>query len=352
MEHDLGCTAIMRKVLKADNKTTYGETAIVNAMNKLRANPAWRGDREEGSGAPRVTTAKQDKAIVRYALKWRGKEKVTVARIKKNFPDLREFSDFLVEDRLHLANLFWLRRRRKCVVPEKYLQPRIDYCKGVKRKHDSTLAKWAYTDGTVYYLDRTEAEHESTVRASLGPFVYRRSDNADAMYQDCIGPSCYSKAQGIPVRVWGMLACGVLYIHILDEGEAMDRMLYCELIEDKFESWCGNCEYLVCDFERCLHTEECILALGKIGLTLVEGYPPVSQDFNAIENVWAVLKERLDETVPVQLESRADFVKRLKAAVLWANRSRAEQLWHLSTNQKERAADCLASTPPGGRTKH
>jgi hypothetical protein len=76
-----------------------------------------------------------------------------------------------------------------------------------------------------------------------------------------------------------------------------------------------------------------------------------SQDPNSIENAWAILRERLDETQPVTLESRGEFVKRLFAAVRWANRDRAEQLWKLSTNQKERADACLAQKPPGGRTK-
>ena len=25
----------------------------------------------------------------------------------------------------------------------------------------------------------------------------------------------------------------------------MDKVLYVELVEDKFDDWCGNCEYLV-----------------------------------------------------------------------------------------------------------
>lgn len=48
---------------------------------------------------------------------------------------------------------------------------------------------------------------------------------------------------------------------------------------------------------------------------------------------------------------KVHFVKRLRAAVRWANTHRSEQLWHLSTNQKERAEDCLRSNPPGSRTK-
>ena len=221
----------------------------------------------------------------------------------------------------------------------------------MKRKHQATLEKWAYTDGTTYFLDRNDGERDNSLRRALGTHVWRRSDNSDAMWEECLGPSAYSKGQGKPVRVWGMLACGVIHIEILDEGEAMDTTLYVELIEDKFENWMGNCEYLVCDFEGCIRGQPAVNALQKVGLTLVEDYPVSSQDFNAMENVWFILKQRLDESMPVCLESRENFTKRLKAAVSWANKSRSDQLCHLSTNQKERAADCMKTKPKGGRTK-
>ena len=83
---------------------------------------------------------------------------------------------------------------------------------------------------------------------------------------------------------------------------------------------------------------------------VVEPYPKVSQDFNAIENAWGILKERLLETLPTHLESREDFVKRVRAAVGWMNKNRSARLWELSTNRKARADDCLAQKPPGGRT--
>ena len=83
---------------------------------------------------------------------------------------------------------------------------------------------------------------------------------------------------------------------------------------------------------------------------VVEPYPKVSQDSNAIENVWGILKERLLETLPTHLESREDFVKRVRAAVGWMSKSRSARLWELSTNRKARADDCLAQKPPGGQT--
>ena len=80
-------------------------------------------------------------------------------------------------------------------------------------------------------------------------------------------------------------------------------------------------------------------------------YPKVSQDFNAIENAWKILRERLDETMPQELERRDAFITRMISAVKWINQHRKDQLWPLSTNQKERAEECLKQKPPGGRTR-
>ena len=131
----------------------------------------------------------------------------------------------------------------------------------------------------------------------------------------------------------------------------MNEYLYIELVEDFFQEWAGGCSYLAQDFERCLRTEAAKAAIGRAGLELVEGYPRKSQDFNAIENGWKIVKERLDETMPTWREGREEFVTRLRAAVAWVNRNRGKELWFLSTNQKERADDCLSTEPRGGRTK-
>ena len=64
-----------------------------------------------------------------------------------------------------------------------------------------------------------------------------------------------------------------------------------------------------------------------------------------------MVKQRLDETLPRKMEVRTQFVNRLTAAVAWVNRHRADDLWYISTNQKERADDCLYAKPTGGRTK-
>ena len=89
MEHGLGCTTIATKLFKADGKTTFSEHYIYTAMCKLRENKGWRGEREDGSGAPRKTTAKQDRRIVKWVLERRGKQKVSAHSVKKQFPFLQ-----------------------------------------------------------------------------------------------------------------------------------------------------------------------------------------------------------------------------------------------------------------------
>ena len=351
MHHGLGSTSISQIMVKADGTSKFSEQAILDCMNKLKSNLKWRGDRQPGSGAPRKTTKKQDKQVIQYLLKQRGKQKVTVSKLKRKFVFLKKLSDSLVEDRLHEEDLKWLRRRSKSIVTKAYLQPRLDYCRALKNKHQSTLQKWCYTDGTTFFLDRDDDEHEHSQRRALGTHVWRRSDNKDSTFQECMGPSSYSKGQGVPVRVWGFLAMGVLHIEILEPDEVMNSDLYAELVEDKFEKWAGDCEFLVCDYERCLRSDVALHALSKTGLQLVDPYPKRSQDFNAIENAWKELKQRLDHTMPTHLEGREEFIVRLKSATRWLNEHRSKQLLKLSTNQKERANDCLNQKPPGGRTK-
>ena len=349
MSHGLNSTDIAKKVLKPGGKHTWSAHAIADAMAKIEENKAWRGDRKEGSGAQRKTTTEVDNRIYQTVLKKRGKVKVTVAHLKKVIPELRPLGDTLVEERLQEAGLKYLRRRRKTFVASMYKKPRLDYCKWIMTKQQKTLEQFAYSDGTVFFLDRSEEEWEYTQVASLGGFVWRHADRSDALYNDCVGPSAYNKAQGHPIRVWGLLSDGFLHIHVLDVGEVMDSSLYSSLVDDKLSDWMLSTKYLVQDFEKCLRTEESQHALKNAGIELVQNYPKVSQDFNAIENAWKELRERLYKTLPTHLEARDEFITRLHAAVKWLNTHRQKQLWYLCTNQWERAYECLYVTK-GGRT--
>ena len=87
----------------------------------------------------------------------------------------------------------------------------------------------------------------------------------------------------------------------------------------------------------------------KVGIELLRRYPTNSADLNAIENVWKMLRDRLDDTFPRAHESRKEFVTRLRNAVTWLNVNKADAMRKYASNMKERAADVIAQS--GGRTQ-
>jgi len=341
MHHELTALQISRIILKGDGKSRFGEKAVKACMDALDSDPSWNGERRKGSGAPRKTTKRQDKQIVDAIYKFRGRAKVTVAWLQKRYVWARELGNTAVEERLDDAGLSYLRRRNKSLVEATYIPERLDYCEMVKRMHQATLDLWAYTDGTVFYLDRTVEEHEHARRAALGTMVWRQTDGGDALYADCAGPSCYAKGQGQPIRVWGVLAEGKLNIVVLDRGDVMNTDLFCDLVDTKFSGWLGGCVHLVEDFERSIRSDGAVAAFDRVGVKLVPGYPRCSQDFNAIENVWHLLRVRLAETMPVAREMRDEFIVRLHSAVVFINRYRKNRIEELSRNQKVRCRECV-----------
>ena len=66
---------------------------------------------------------------------------------------------------------------------------------------------------------------------------------------------------------------------------------------------------------------------------------------------WVHSHKGLDATMPVERETREVFCARLRRSVLWMNSNQRDALLAMSLNQKKRARDVLASTPPGARTK-
>ena len=89
--------------------------------------------------------------------------------------------------------------------------------------------------------------------------------------------------------------------------------------------------------------------ISKVGLTLKRRFPKCSPDLNAIESVWHMIRQHLDDSAPVERETPDEFVKRLRRAVIWINTHKREQLLILCCNQKVRARDVLFLE--GGKTK-
>ena len=57
----------------------------------------------------------------------------------------------------------------------------------------------------------------------------------------------------------------------------------------------------------------------------------------------------LNETTPACCESRDELIARLRAGIRCLSAHRHDELLYLCNNQKERAADVSAGSPPGAR---
>jgi len=340
------------------------QQAIAGVAQQLRTRGgmAWDGEASSRTAdavcRPRSTTDALDKAIRKVVFKFRGSKKVDVSYIQKVLKAARKVSCRTIARRLGEAGLAWLRRRRKTLVPATHLASRMDFAAWTLARTADTLARWAYSDGTVFYLGRCQSETEDKKRGALGQFVWRQADGSDALFQDCVGPSSYWKAQGQPVKVWGLLLAGLLFIWVMPEDVNMTAVWYQWVIEHKFPIWIRKAlgrkakkgVLLVQDHEKCLWKDEPLQALRANGINLIKNFPKCSQDLNAIETAWRELRARLYVTQPVCQETRAAFIVRLRAAVSWINVHRADYLSKLCLSQKARAKDVQLAK--GGRTKH
>jgi transposase len=336
-------------VTKLDgSKVSFGRVGKI--LRQLAADPGWRGERAEGSGAARATTASEDKAIVVQVKAKRGKEKMTSAKVRRRLRLV--VGERTVRRRLREAGLKWLRRRKKRLIPESSVVLRLLWKDRVKKATAKFLKRWVYADGVTFYLDLTAAQACDKKRLALGIYVYRGTDQREALFKDCVGPSSYAKGQGAPVRVWGMLVNGHLNIAVLAAKETINRRTYSKIIRQHYPTWLHGFRgkpLLIQDGEKALWTAEAREALEDISLEVYEQHPPHSPDLNTIENAWHYLRERLNTNQPDCCEDRDAFIRRLRAAVAWVNVHHAATLRYLCRNQKERAEDVALQS--GARTK-
>ena len=355
----MSMTEIASKVQKSDG-TTPSVNVVKSTIEQAEANggSAWDGVPGGNAGRPRETRSGLDKDIGKLVNRKRGSAQVTATYVQKVIKAARKTSIRTIQRRLREAGLRWLRRRSKTLLTKEHMAERLQWVAFVYAQTSGMLSKWAYTDGTAFYLARTAEEQMGKCRAALGTHVWRAADGHDALYQDCVGPSSYAKAQGNCVRIWGLLFAGMLCVYVLPHGQVMNADWYTWVIENKFREWLDKAfsrstrVYLVQDHERCLWAEEPVDALEDENIHLLTEFPKCSQDLNPIEVAWREVKARLATTMPATAESRDVFLRRLRRAVAWVNEHRADYLSRLCTAQKDWAKDVWEAKPPGARTKH
>ena len=95
------------------------------------------------------------------------------------------------------------------------------------------------------------------------------------------------------------------------------------LVRQYYSTWAGGCRCVFHDGERALHGAAPKAAYLQAGVPC-NTLPPYSPDLNPIENVWALLDIRLAATAPKGFEREKAFRRRVRNAVAWVNRRKAD----------------------------
>ncbi len=163
--------------------------SVDEVLAKKADNPEWRGEDSSAGGRPRSLTRQQAKELVDLVFKERGSAKVTVPYCRKWLPFLRRVSPETVRQELLRAGLAWLRRRRKTAAPTDWKPKRMSFCRWMLKQKQADLNRYAYTDGTTFYLSKGPSDEQDKRRAALDACVWRMADGKDGLWDENVGPS-------------------------------------------------------------------------------------------------------------------------------------------------------------------
>ena len=345
-----------RKKIRASVLKTDGTPSSLRAIDKVlahaRSDPDWDGSNSKAGGRPPELNPGELRTLKKFIHAEVGLAKVTMAYMKKRLPFLRRLSKGCLRQTLRRLGYGWRLRRGKAAIARKYKPQRLAYSDWVLAQPQRDLNRWAYVDGTAFYLARTAEEHADKERHALGRYCYRLLDGSDSLDDQNVGPSSYAKAQGQAVKSWGFLCDGHLEYMVLPKAydkrgkettQHMNGVRYRRMVTQYFAVWRKTClprggrVFVVKDFEKFLRSDATIAAEEKAGCDQVPAYPKCSPDLNAIEGWWRKLKLFLEEREPTERESRAHFLRRLRRAVDHLNSKSRAHGRKLCRNQKERA---------------
>ena len=124
----------------------------------------------------------EEKQLIAFVFNERCKAVATAGYCQKRLDCLRRVSTQTVRNYLHKAGLAWLRRRGKSWVPSEIKTARAKQCEWILSHRQPSLDRWAYVDGTTFYLARGPLEHEGKQRVALGHAMYRMANGKDVLW--------------------------------------------------------------------------------------------------------------------------------------------------------------------------
>lgn len=286
---------------------------------------------EPKSGRPRKLTQQTLRVICRQI---KSKPSLTAREIKDKNPILlSEVSLRTIQLRMHDDLQFRsYKARPKPLLNERHRKNRLKFCKKYRNWNEEDWKKVLWTDEATFFVTGMGAKR-----------VYRRS-GTDPNLPQYILPTVKHPTS---VMIWGSFAYGgVGKLVYLPPNETMNQYKYYELLNDELEESfeMSGATFFMHDGAPC-HTAKLVTAwLTDAYVPYFNDWPGQSPDINPIENLWAIIKQKLrgmDTSTLPKLKSSIQDV--------WDNIPK-NILENLAMSVPKRLKECIKKN--GGSTKY
>lgn len=259
---------------------------------------------KKASGRPRKSSKRQDRLLKLIQLRDRG---TTSAELAQEWQQAGvSASARTVRRRLLEDGLVSRRAAKKPLLSRKNIRDRLIFC---KRYRDWTAEDW----GKVIFSD------ESPFRlfgASGKKLVRRRK--GERYHQSCVMPTVKHPET---IHVWGCFSAkGVGSLTILPKNTAMNKEWYQNILREQLlptiQEQFGDEQCLFQHDGAPCHKAKVITKwLGEQNIEILGPWPGNSPDLNPIENLWSILKRRVDKQKPTNSDKLQALIMQEWAAI-------------------------------------
>ena len=260
--------------------------------------PGTTPPRKPGSGAPRKTSSRTDTLLKREVML---NPSISAASLKKTHPDiLQNLTIRTIRHRLQKdLGLPTRRAAKKPLLTTAMKKKRLEFCQKYKDWTSEDWKKVMFSDESTFRLVRGESR---TVRRPRGVSRF------DPRY------TVKTIKHPDSVMVWGAFSGGKgrVGLYFLPKNVTMKGSNYIDVLKEHLLSFWSihECNYFMHDGAPAHRSKVVKKFLADTEIEILD-WPGNSPDLNPIENVWNVMKNKVQASKPTNIKDLQEALKRL-----------------------------------------